>query len=262
MRACLKTTRRLWIVLLLLSLIAAPSALAQEARPASLLEYSWVWYELYGLHSAAIDAYNDANYMELSALSDVGIPFVAASEYEELNKAHADGRFEGTLPYSGHEAYVEQAGGMVDFGLAYARDWDGMSIAEKKGDLVTERGRLDIAAGRVTCERTVAREGAHIERDTYEYKLTPDGGVLALAAWGDLYNYQGDERNLATAVYLQITQDALVFVLASANMGPQFAQVSLGEGEMTAEEAAQAFEAAGYVVQMRGAVRDGAVVLD
>lgn len=127
MRNRWKAARILLSVLVLLiftaTFVLPVPALAEATRPASPLECSWIWNELYGLYGGAIDAYNEANYMELTELTDMGIPFIAASEYEELNKEHLDGRFEGNLQYSGYAAFVEQAGPLIDFGSEYTREW-------------------------------------------------------------------------------------------------------------------------------------------
>lgn len=239
----------------------APARAGQQPGFTGLLDYSQAWYDLYTRHNDPIDEYNDANYMELYALTDVNIPFIASHEYEELNPKHADGRFEGNLPYSGYAAFVDQAGTVIDFGFQFEKTWDGNSIAEQKGDAVQERGRLDLAAGHMTDERAILRGDVKIERDTYEYKLTAEGAAVALAVWGDVYTYQGDEMNRTQAVYMRLTESGMEFVMASGFLGVAFEPVSLGGGEMTPEEAVQALEAAGFTIQVRGGVRDGALTL-
>ena len=260
-----KTVRMSLIGLSLLALIATvvmPVSARAKGQPGErlgltgLLDYSWAWYDLYTRHNDPIDAYNEENYMELYALTDINMPFIASHEYEELNKEHSDGRFEGNLPYSGYAAFVEQAGHLIDFGFEFEKTWDGMSIAEMKGDLVKEVGRLDVVAGHMTDERTITRDGVKIERDTYEYRLTGDGAI-AIAIWGDVYTFQGDELNQTKAVYMHLTESELEFLVASAFMGIQFTPVPLGEGDMTPDEAAQSLEAVGFTIQTRGGVRDG-----
>ena len=128
-----------------------------------------------------------------------------------------------------------------------------------KGDVVLERGRMDVVAGRMIDERSVTRGETQIERDAYEYRLAGNGGMIALAMWGDLYNFQGEERNQTKAVYLRMTENGLDFVVASAMMGVNFPPVPLGDGEMTPDEAALALKAAGFAIQIRGSVLGDAV---
>ncbi len=266
-----KFIRMLFIatICLLLAAGAIPgvSALAQEGSlPGQNLglkgisDFSAEWYRLYALYRDAIDAYNQADPdMMLSPLNNAEIPFILGSEYDMLNSQGADGRFEGVLGYTNTKGFTEKSGHLLSFGREVVREFDGFSIAERKGDLEQEEGSLDLLAGHMVARRVVKRGETEIERDYYEYRLLQDGGMVLTAIWGDLYNFQGDEANRTEAVYMRVTEAGLDFFTARGSAGVKFTQVSLGEGDFTPEEAAKAFENAGFAIQTSGSVKDGVV---
>jgi hypothetical protein len=273
----MKATRRFFPALVLacfcLTLVtgAVPmaSALAQEsALPGEALGLTGVsgfsaeWYRLYGLYRDAIDAYNEADPdMMLTPLGNAEIPFILGSSYDQLNPQGTYGRFEGTLGFTNRKAFLEKSGPLLSFGNEFVRDFDGFSVAERKGDLELEEGSLHLQTGHMLSRRSVTRSETEIERDTYEYKLLEGGGMSLIATWGDLYNFQGDEANRTEAVYLRVTEAGLDFIIARAYTGVAFTPVSLGDGDLLPEDARAAFEAAGFSVSISGTVQDGTVTI-
>ncbi len=247
--------------------VPAVPALAQEGPlPGEQLgltgvsDFSAEWYRLYALYRDAIDACNDADPdMALTPLNNAEIPFILGSGYDLMNGQGIDGRFEGMLGFTNRQAFLEKNGALLSFGNEFVRDYDGFSIAERKGDLEREEGSLDLHAGHMVYRRAVTRGETEIERDYYEYRLLKEGGMILTAIWGDLYNFQGDEANRTEAVYMRMTEAGLDFFTARANAGAAFTTVALGEGESNPEEAAKAFEDAGFTIQLSGGAKDGAV---
>ncbi len=227
----------------------------------SISDYIAQWRLLYNPYRDAVNTYNKADPdMVLTPLDNAEIPFILADLYDALpGGQEADGRYEGVLGPTDMQGHLERAGSILSFGRESVRTWDGLSIAAMKGDLELEEGSLDLRAGHMVVRQAIRRGEADIERDYYEYKLLESGGMHLIAIWGDLYNAQGMEVNRTVGVYMHLTEAGLAFFTAQANAGTAFTPVLLGEGEWTLEEAAKAFEAAGFAIQISGGVKDGAV---
>ena len=218
------------------------------------------WAALYSQNEKAINNY-DA--MPIMGLVTPPLTFVGSVQFDLLNTDNKDGRFEGMLLLAGYKGFVEKAGSKITFGYDYKREKDGVGPTAKAGDRNTQNGSLDLSKEHYIADDSSERAGKRITRTYTEFKRLGDGSMICLSVSGHTINVKGDQESASDAVYIHNGKDRFDFVTAKSGAGPEFQKVSfVDKGDLTKEQALEAFKAAGFTIEKTGDVRDGKLFTD
>jgi len=215
------------------------------------------------LHSQNEKAINDYEGMPILELVSPGLAFVTGVQYDLLNMDNKDGRFEGKLMLAGFDGFVEKAGAKFTFGYDHVMEKDGFGPLAKAGDRKVENGVFDANKGFYQAESYTERGGTKILRQYHEFKRLGDGSMICFDFSGNAIDSKGDERTYNTFTFIRNGKDRYEFVIAKAEIGPEFNIVSLADEEdMTKERAIDIFTAEGYRIDKTGGIKDGKLFVD
>jgi hypothetical protein len=218
------------------------------------------WNELYNQNEKAI---NDYEGMPILELVSPGLAFVTGVQYDLLNMSNKDGRFEGELMLAGFDGFVEKAGSKFTFGYDHVMEKDGFGPSAKAGDRKVENGIFDTDKEFYQAESYTERGGTKILRQYHEFKRLGDGSMICFDFSGNAIDSKGDERTYNTFTFIRNGKDRYDFVIAKAEIGPEFNIVSLAnEGDMTKERSIEIFTAEGYSIDKTGGIKDGILFVD
>ncbi|HZX47541.1 MAG TPA: hypothetical protein VFF83_09735 [Clostridia bacterium] len=218
------------------------------------------WNALYSQNEKAI---NDYEGMPILELVSPGRAFVTGVQYDLLNMDDKDGRFEGKLMFAGFDGFVEKAGSKFTFGHDYVLEKDGLGPFANAGDRKVENGIFDTDKEFYQAESYTERGGTKILRQYHEFKRLGDGSMICFDFSGNAIDAKGDEKTFNIFTFIRSGKDRYDFVIAKAEIGPEFNIVSLAnEGDMTKERAIEIFTAEGYSIDKTGGIKDGKLFVD
>lgn len=228
----------------------------------TISDFFEAWDELFSSTETAINSYDDPFFgLELLVPStelSIGI------QYEILNLENENGSFKGKLPLSGFPAFIEKDGAKLTFGYEYVREEDGWAPSMKAGDVLVENGSCDLAKEVYRTETVTKRDDKMVDHTYMEFKRIKGGAMLCLRIYGSSKNAATDEERMAnTCTFIKAGKGSLNFVLAEAQIGPAFEELSIiNKSDLTKEAAIEMLEAAGYVIETTGSVIEGVLLID
>ena len=153
--------------------------------------------------------------------------------------------------------YREVNGNIIEFGKEYAREEDGYSPNDKKGDVYVEKGILDNSAKTLFFESYVARDGEKLSRGISEVVCLSDGTFIVQTLRKDMVH---DERleDKGDAYFMVFNKDRLEVIKATFAPDVNFTYKSIiGNGKTTVEDMAQ-----GYTLIRKMTVADNVAKVD
>ena len=218
------------------------------------------WEAAYKDKEAIINSYEGMPIMELVTPP---MAFMSGVMFDLLNSENKQGRFEGELMGAGYPGFIERAGETITFGSDYIRDKDGYSPAMKKGDRDVENGTFQLDKGYFKTEVYTERGGKKIHVSYADFKKVADGNMICFYLNGDAFDGKGEAKNSNSLTFIHNGPDQYDFVVASAEIGPDFTPISLADkADLSKDEAIKLFTEAGWKIDQTGGIKDGKLVVD
>jgi len=237
-----------------------PEAVSGDAQLESIADFADLWTSLYNNNESVINEYDG---MPIMALVLPGTCFISGVQYGLLNLENKDGRYEGELMFAGFQGFIEKDGSNLTFGYDDVLEKDGFGPSAKAGDRKVENGNCDLKNVYFYEESYSERNGSQFQRSTSEFRQEKDGSISCFVLSGNSLDFRGNKAISNEAIFIRNGKDQYDFVVAKAEVGPNFEIISLKDREdMTKEQAIQVFQDAGYVLEMSGGIVDGKLTLD
>ena len=231
-----------------------------DSKLETIADFADLWTNLFNENERVINEYDG---MPIMALVLPGTCFISGVQYDLLNMENKDGRYEGELMFAGYKGFIEKDGSNLTFGYDDVLDKDGFGPSAKAGDRKVETGNCDLENVYFFEESYSERNGSQFLRSTSEFRQEKDGSISCFVLNGNSIDIKGDEAISNEAVFIRNGKDQYDFVVAKAEVGPNFEIIPLKDRkDMTKEKAIQVFQDAGYVLEMSGGIVDGKLTLD